>query len=103
MTTYAHNTAIVGVGATEFSKNSGRSELKLGVEAALAACADAGINPHEIDGFCSYVMDKVPEYELARMLGCEEVKFFSQIPHGGGAAAAPCACSRRRAGASSPG
>ena len=43
MTTYAHNTAIVGLGATEFSKNSGRSELKLGVEAALAACADAGI------------------------------------------------------------
>ena len=89
MTTYAHNTAIVGLGATEFSKNSGRSELKLGVEAALAACADAGINPHEIDGFCSYVMDKVPEYEIARMLGCPEVKFFSQIPHGGGAAAAP--------------
>ena len=69
MTTYAHNTAIVGLGATEFSKNSGRSELKLGVEAALAACADAGINPHEVDGFCSYVMDKVPEYELARMMG----------------------------------
>ena len=30
----AGRTAIVGIGATEFSKDSGRSELKLAVEAA---------------------------------------------------------------------
>ena len=37
--------AIVGLGATEFSKNSGRTELRLALEATLAALKDAGIAP----------------------------------------------------------
>jgi acetyl-CoA acetyltransferase len=81
--------AIVGLGATEFSKNSGRTELRLAMEATLQALADAGIDPAEVDGFCSYSVDKVPEYEVARLLGAPDIKFFSQIPHGGGAACAP--------------
>lgn len=81
--------AIVGVGATEFSKNSGRTEIRLAMEATLTALADAGIAPAEVDGFCSYSIDKVPEYEIARLLGATDIKFFSQIPHGGGAACAP--------------
>lgn len=43
--------AIVGLGATEFSKNSGRTELRLAMEATLAALSDAGIDPKEVDGF----------------------------------------------------
>jgi hypothetical protein len=81
--------AIVGLGATEFSKNSGRTELRLALEATLAALADAGIAPEDVDGFSSYTVDKVPEYEIARLLGAKDVKFFSQVPHGGGAACAP--------------
>jgi len=81
--------AIVGLGATEFSKNSGRTELRLALEATLAALEDAGIDPSEVDGFSSYTVDKVPEYEIARLLGAKNVSFFSQIPHGGGAACAP--------------
>lgn len=81
--------AIVGLGSTEFSKNSGRTELRLAMEAVLGALDDAGINPADVEGFSSYSVDKVPEYEIARLLGCKDVKFFSQIPHGGGAACAP--------------
>ena len=81
--------SIVGLGATEFSKNSGRTEIRLAMEATLAALADAGIDPSEVDGFSSYSIDKVPEYEIARLLGANNVKFFSQVPHGGGAACAP--------------
>ena len=40
--------AIVGLGATEFSKNSGRTELRLAMEATLAALSDAGIDPKEV-------------------------------------------------------
>jgi acetyl-CoA acetyltransferase len=82
-------TAIAGLGATEFSKNSGRTEIRLAMEATLEALADAGIDPSEVDGFSSYSIDKVPEYEIARLLGAKDVKFFSQVPHGGGAACAP--------------
>jgi acetyl-CoA acetyltransferase len=81
--------AIAGLGVTEFSKNSGRTELRLAMEATIAALKDAGIDPSEVDGFSSYSVDKVPEYEIARLLGCKEVKFFSQVPHGGGAACGP--------------
>ena len=37
--------AIVGIGATDFSKNSGRSELRLATEAVAAALTDAGLGP----------------------------------------------------------
>ena len=36
--------AIVGLGATEFSKNSGRTEVRLAIEATLQALNDAGID-----------------------------------------------------------
>ena len=42
--------AIVGVGQTEFSKQSGRSELQLACEAVRAAIADAGLQPADVDG-----------------------------------------------------
>ena len=37
--------AIVGIGQTEFSKASGRSELQLAAEASWAAIDDAGLAP----------------------------------------------------------
>ena len=37
--------AIAGIGATEFSRDSGRSVLSLATEASLAALADAGLAP----------------------------------------------------------
>lgn len=85
--------AIVGLGVTEFSKNSGRTELRLALEATLAALADAGIAPEDVDGFSSYTVDKVPEYEIARLLGAKDVKFFSQVPHGAARPARRC-CTR---------
>ena len=88
-TIFPGRTAIAGLGVTEFSKNSGRTELRLALEAVHGALNDAGIAPAEVDGFVSYSIDKVPEYEIARLLGAREVTFFSQIPHGGGATCAP--------------
>jgi acetyl-CoA acetyltransferase len=80
--------AIVGIGATEFSKNSGRSELRLGVEATLTALEDAGLSPSDVDGMVSFTMDHNPEIELKRCLGGGDLRFFSRIHYGGGAACA---------------
>ncbi|MHB8340261.1 MAG: lipid-transfer protein [Mycobacteriales bacterium] len=85
---YAGVTAISGIGATEFSKDSGRSELRLAVEAVAAALADAGLAPGEVDGMVTFTMDTNPEIEIARSLGLGELSFFSRIHHGGGAACA---------------
>ena len=81
--------AVVGIGATEFSKDSGRSELKLAVEAVAAAIADAGLELGDVDGLCTYAMDKSPEIEVFRNIGGQDLKFFSRIDYGGGAACAP--------------
>jgi acetyl-CoA acetyltransferase len=81
--------AVVGIGATEFSKDSGRSELRLAVEAVTAALADAGLTPQDVDGLCTYVMDKNPEIEVFRNIGGRQLKFFSRVDYGGGAACAP--------------
>jgi len=78
--------AIVGIGATEFSKASGRSEMRLAVEACEAAIRDAGLEPSQIDGMVTFTADTNPEIEIARNLGIGELSFFSRIHHGGGAA-----------------
>ncbi|PHV66493.1 lipid-transfer protein [Williamsia muralis] len=80
--------AIVGIGATEFSKNSGRSELQLACEAIVAALSDAGIDPSEVDGLSTYTAETNGEVLVARNCGLGELKFFSRIGYGGGAACA---------------
>jgi acetyl-CoA acetyltransferase len=84
----ADEAAIVGIGATEFSKESGRSEMRLAVEATAAALDDAGIDPEQVDGMVTFTMDGNPEIEIARNVGMGELTFFSRIHHGGGAACA---------------
>lgn len=80
--------AVVGIGATEFSKESGRSELQLSVEAVRAALADCGLEPADVDGLTTFTMDTSSEIALARELGIPELRFFSRINYGGGAACA---------------
>ena len=53
-----HDRAIIaGIGQTEFSKESGRSELQLAAEASRAAIADAGLSPADIDGMVTFTLD----------------------------------------------
>jgi len=84
----AGRAAIVGIGATEFSKDSGRSELRLAVEAVRAALADAGLEPSDVDGMVTFTMDSNAHIAVARELGIGELRFFSQVGYGGGAACA---------------
>src|SRR5712692_7480208 len=45
---------IVGVGETEFSKNSGRTTRAMAVEAVRKAILDAGLKASDVDGMMSY-------------------------------------------------
>ena len=78
--------AIVGIGQTEFSKNSGRSELQLACEAVRAAIRDAGLKPSDVDGMTTFTLDTSDDIEIARSVGIGDLTFFSRTPHGGGAA-----------------
>ncbi|MGN6609438.1 MAG: lipid-transfer protein [Jatrophihabitans sp.] len=80
--------AIAGIGATEFSKDSGRSELRLAAEAVRAAIADAGLTPADVDGLVTFMQDNNTEIAVAREVGIPSLSFFSRIAYGGGAACA---------------
>ncbi|MFF9148644.1 lipid-transfer protein [Streptomyces sp. NPDC014861] len=80
--------AVAGIGATAFSKDSGRSELSLAVEAVRAALDDAGLAPGDVDGLVTFTMDTNPEITVAQAAGIGDLTFFSRVHYGGGAACA---------------
>lgn len=77
--------AIAGVGETTYYKHGQApdSEFKLALQAILAAAEDAGIDPREIDGFCSYSNDRNEPSRLAAALGLPDLK-YSVMQWGGG-------------------
>jgi acetyl-CoA acetyltransferase len=88
--------AIVGIGSTDFSRNSGRSVLTLACEATLAALADAGLDVGDVDGIVRCEHDEVRPNDLAEALGTENLTFWSSVGTGG---AAPCAMVAQAVGA----
>src|SRR5476651_2414809 len=88
MDTILNRTAIAGIGQTEFSKNSGRSELQLAAEASKAALDDAGIDPADVDGMITFTIDNSDEIGLSRCLGVTDLGWATRIPGGGAASVA---------------
>lgn len=76
-------TIVAGIGATEFSKDSGRSTMQLAAEAGRAAILDAGLAPADIDGVVTFTLDTNDELQLMRNLGVEEITWWSRTPGGG--------------------
>jgi acetyl-CoA acetyltransferase len=69
--------AIVGIGCTEFSKDSGVSTFALASRAIKAAIADAGLNISDIDGLCTYgPADSVSPNLVAQALGIQSMSFY---------------------------
>ena len=75
--------AVVGIGQTEFSRRSGRTELSLACEAITAAVADAGLDMAEVDGMVKYEMDNTLEIAVVSALGIPNLRFFGQVGYGG--------------------
>ena len=85
-TTLKDEAVIVGIGQTGYTKNSGVSELALAAEAVRKAIDDAGLRPSDIDGLTTFQLDNNDEIEVARTVGIGDIKLFSRIGYGGGAA-----------------
>jgi 17-hydroxy-3-oxo-4-pregnene-20-carboxyl-CoA lyase len=77
--------AIVGIGQTAYAKALPGTAWELAIEAILAALADAGIDPREVDGLCRFAppFEPVSEAHIVRALGLRELTFFAQSPLGG--------------------
>jgi acetyl-CoA acetyltransferase len=84
-------TAVVGIGTTDFSKASGRSTLTLATQAALAALADAGLDPKDVDGIVRCDMDTVRPVALADSLGVRNLTYWGDSGPGGSGPAAQVA------------
>ena len=81
--------AIVGVGWTEYSKNSGVSTLTLALRAIVAALEDAGLGLGDADGVaCHRVGDSAPAFAVAQSLGIRDLRFHIDQFGGGSNSAA---------------
>src|SRR5690606_2298846 len=73
-------------GETQYYKHgqSPDAEFKLALKAILAACADAGLDPRQIDGFASYSDDRSEATRLAAALGLPRLRTATMQWGGGG-------------------
>lgn len=78
--------AVVGIGSTPYRKRgtSEHSALELILQAVLAACADAGVDPRDIDGFASYANDRTEGLVVGASLGVREIRWANMVWGGGG-------------------
>ena len=81
--------AIVGVGYSELSRNSGKPVLDLALEACGSAIEDSGIDREHVDGILSFSFnnDSVPVQAVATGLGLGDVTWALDSALGG---QAPC-------------
>ncbi len=79
-------TCIVGIGETEYTRwgKATKSEFQLALESVVTACQDAGLDPTDLDGFCSYADDRNQAVRMAAALGSKELRFAAMQWGGGG-------------------
>jgi acetyl-CoA acetyltransferase len=76
--------AVVGIGCTEFSRNSGVSVFTLAARAVKSAVADAGLKIGDIDGLATFgTNDSIAPNILAPALGLKNLNFYVDQWYGG--------------------
>jgi acetyl-CoA acetyltransferase len=82
--------AVIGIGETTYYKHgqSPDPEFALALKAIIAACEDAGVDPHEVDSFASYSNDRNDPSRISAALGCRELRVSNMQWGGGGGGAA---------------
>ncbi|WP_216085426.1 hypothetical protein, partial [Shigella sp. SHS-7] len=81
--------AVVGVAEQHFRRGAApHSEKRMTLEVILEACADAGINPREIDGFVSYAGGAHAGAIIGGALLIDELRWSNMMWGGGGGSVA---------------
>jgi acetyl-CoA acetyltransferase len=83
--------AVTGVGETKYMRGTDRTPVSLAMEAALAAIADAGLKPTDIDGLIPYGAGAVAE-DFVTNFAIPDLRFSATTPMGGASAVASIQC-----------
>src|ERR1700709_1286827 len=76
--------AVVGIGRTTYSRNSGRTTRGMAVAACRDAIADAGLTTADVDGICTYMAnDSEQPLNVGWALGIDELAWANGM-YGGG-------------------
>ena len=85
--------AVTGVGATKYMRGTDRTPLSLQLEASLAAIADAGLKPSDIDGLIPYGSGATTVAEdFITNFGIKDLRFSATTPMGGASPVASIQC-----------
>lgn len=78
--------AVAGIGHSTYFRRgqSPEPEFKLALRAVLSACADAGLDPRELDGFASFGNERNDALRLATALGVRQLRSATLQWGGGG-------------------
>ena len=82
MNKLSDKSCIVGIGQTEFTRGTAKSELQLLLEATDKALQDCGLDAHQIDGIVGPPVAATAE-QLAANLGIRNLKYASTVLMGG--------------------
>ncbi|MFQ5925318.1 MAG: transporter, partial [Dehalococcoidia bacterium] len=87
MTKLKDKAAIVGIGETEYSKNSGMSNLALLLQAAKRAIEDSGLTTKDIDGVIPGFIGISAEHLISNF-GLADLRYTATVHIGGASAVA---------------
>ena len=90
VSTLSGRAAVVGVGATAYFRRGQswpRTQLEMACDAIVLACADAGLEVTDIDGFAMFAGTTSSPDAIVGLLGIPETRFSAAVTGGGGGSA----------------
>jgi acetyl-CoA acetyltransferase len=87
MNNFKNRAAIVGIGMTEFSRDSERTELYLTCQCIKTALDDAGLTPDDVDGLVKQTDDATDEHAVTSSMGMGNLTYFGESRWGAASSA----------------